>query len=689
MSSLCRSCCAAFVVMALSACGSSAPPPKAPTPAATVQAGPGPEPAPDLSPVAAPADLVVVGRLKKPSAVLDTVIRWAKLPIEWRRELAAAEPAISELVEFDAPIDLALSLDPKARSLDAQPFFVVSIGLRSVQQSLEVARRQGENVERVMPGVYRVGKSDACLVAASVGPSAARLVCGDRPQDVEALLPYVTRGLPKEDLGAADLHIEMRAEALRRRFGRQIGLVKPMARMLALRELGIDDRRFDDALADAVSGIIDELVALLQDVDRATLEVTLRADSESANAALTFDFRGASSWTVQALKDSSTRASGPSELFFRLPKDANVASWSPPPNPKRYDPIRKTLAQMADGLLTHEKVSQRVRDQLTHLVEDTLTTAAPSVYAQGEVSPAPQVSPAPGTVGSAPFGAEAQREGMRRTIGWYVVGIDAKSDVYKRYFDELSRVYNDAQLRKMLETRLHLKAKQLFSLKTRATKAPIAGGTVYELTLPGDIFESGVPAPASKPEKGGKLDKGGKPDKGGTLEKGRPLPIVLVVVPDGARTWLGLSADETLLTQKLASAKKGDAQETLASREGLAALRSARAVSGGFLTVASFTDSLRSPLTSAVMDANGVGKALEAMPNRGRTPMPYVVSVTGDGGTRVSWSLTGPRAVFEDVGALLPLMSALATGGRPPTAPPRPAPGGPPLKAAPPKPKKK
>src|SRR5262249_32380682 len=159
----------------------------------------------------------------------------------------------------------------------------------------------------------------------------------------------------------------------------------------------------------------DELASLIQDVDRATLEVTLRADSESANASLSIDFRGASSWTVQTLKDSSTRASGPSELFFRLPKDANTATWSVAPNPKRYDPIRKTLAQMADGLLAHEKVAQRVRDQLTHVVEDSLTTPASSVYAQGEVSPAPS------TAGAAPFGAEAQREGLRRTIGWYVV----------------------------------------------------------------------------------------------------------------------------------------------------------------------------------------------------------------------------------------------------------------------------
>ncbi len=54
-------------------------------------------PAPDLSPVAAPADLFVVGRLKNPAGMVDTVASWARLPVDWRGMLSKQEPGIDQV----------------------------------------------------------------------------------------------------------------------------------------------------------------------------------------------------------------------------------------------------------------------------------------------------------------------------------------------------------------------------------------------------------------------------------------------------------------------------------------------------------------------------------------------------------------------------------------------------------------
>jgi hypothetical protein len=140
-----------------------------------------------------------------------------------------------------------------------------------------------------------------------------------------------------------------------------------------------------------VNGLGDELMALVEDADRVSIDVTLKREAGVIDAAFALDFRSASSWTVQTVRDTAQRSSGPPEMFFKLPADANTATWGVPANPKRYDGIRRTLAELLDGFLSHEKVPRRARDQMVDLVEETRTTAAASVYAQGDLGDPPPV----------------------------------------------------------------------------------------------------------------------------------------------------------------------------------------------------------------------------------------------------------------------------------------------------------
>jgi hypothetical protein len=666
-------------------CGGSKPPaggpgdPAAPVP---VQSGDDLGPAPDLSAVGVPQDLIAVGRLNRPSQVIDTAAGWMKVPVDWRKEIEREAPGFEAIVDFQAPIDFAMALPPGGPQSADEPLFVVTLGLRSVQGSLEYARKRGEGVERIAPGVYRVGGSDDCVIAASVGAAPARLVCGDRGEDVQALLPYVTRGLPNENLGTSDLHMELRADALKRRFGTQLRQAK-LAVSFFLREAQLDDPRFDRPLADAAHALVDELIDAIDDADKLSLDISLRKESSSVDAAMALDFKGQKSWTVQTLLDAGSRSTTPPEMFWRLPKDANVASYGAPGNPKRFDPIRKKLGELLDGWLSHENVPRRARDQMADLLEETGTNTGASVYAQGAL-------PAPAGAAAKSSG-DQQREAIRRRLGWYVIGVDEKPEKYKAYFNKLMGIYNDPQLRKMLEKRARLKPQELPPLRSRPGRGAglAAGTTVYELTLPGKIFdEFSVPTPVMPGKKLPNL----------AVTKGKPLPIVLVVMPDGERTWLGLSADEKLLSEKLAIVKKADAGATLASREGLSALRTPKVVSGGFLTIASVTDSLESTLLGAGnSDTREIARMLNAMPHHGDTPVPYRMTVTRERGTRLAWAMSAPRPVLEDLGALIPFASQIA--GRvgssppigiavPPTAPP-PAPPEAPTVPARPKPQMK
>jgi hypothetical protein len=662
-------CFAASLVATAVACGGSEPrPPEAPGAPAPIAAGEADEgPPPDLSPVAAPPDLFGVGRLNRPGQLIDTVLSWAKLPVDWRSELGKEAPGVENVVDMNAPIDVAMALPKVARAQDLdEPLIVVSIGLKSMPGALDFAKQRAGSVKRVRPGVYRVGDSDDCVIAAAAGNPPARLVCGDRPEDIEALLPYVTRGLPRESFGNADLHFELRMEPIRTRFARELRQLK-MVLPVFLKSIAMDVLKVDRAMADGAYALADEVVALVGDTDRAVLELNAKPDSSGLESRLDLRFTGKSSWTVQTLAESVQRASVPSDSFWRLPNDATGANFGSPSNPQSYAGIRKVVGDLLDGLLEHEKVSRRVRDQVRAIVEDTATTQAPLVYARGEVPAAPAAG------GSrAPARIELDRDELVRALGWYVVGIDEKADTYKTYLNRLVAVYNDREVKKLLEKRAEMKPKELPTIRSRAPRgAGLAPGSVaFELVFPVKAFDVPIAAPPARP---------GQPRPKALPRPAppRPLSMVLIVVPDGARTWFGFSADEKTVVEKLALVRQGTPAATLASREGLGSLRAARVMSGGFGTLASVTSSLSSSLGSfsrSDYQSAEMLRRLVSMPHHGQTPMPYTLSVNTAGATTLTWALTIPRAVAEDLGALVPLAGMARHGASPALAvPPPPA----------------
>ncbi len=586
------------------------------------------EESPDLSPVPAPAELVAVARWSKPGVTADTLMAWTNLPFDWRRLLQAKEPDLAAAVALDAPLEAAVALAPDPAKRFEQPHAVFSLGLNSLSQALDFIRNKGESLRKVSAGVYVIedGGELSCAVAASVGPTPARLVCGERPADVDALLPYVTRGLPNEELGGGEIHLEVRAEPFRQAYGRQLRQLKSAGLALQLRKLQLGSPRFDRALADAAHGLADELLLLLDDLDRVSLDLNANSGTAELEFFLSATFRGSQSWSVQSTHEAAARSGVAPDLFWRLPSDVARATYGVSGDPKRFAEIRRTLAELLDGYLAYEKLPGGVRDQIVRIIEDTWISAGHTVSAEGNVDPLPDQKRNE---------ADQQRETARRELGWMLMGFEEQPARVKAYLDRLIKAYRDPQLRRFLQTRLKVEKSELPRIKVgRATGRGLApGSTVYELAVPGEAF-SHYSFDDNK------------------LIKGRPLPVYLVVMPDGAITWVAFSADRDVVYEKLALVRQGGSRATLAGRSGLGELKRERAVSGGFMTLAGL---LGPGLLGGVLpDKVDFSAALERAPHRGETPILGFSTIERTGSTtQVRVRLRVPKAVVEDAVAAL------------------------------------
>jgi len=212
-------------------CGGQAPEPTTPpTPNAfETITGPGylllaGEPTADVSPVAAPAEIVGTLRWKNPGATMAVLAGYARMPQAMVESAARAglheiiedemadlvDPkAFSELISFDVPVDVVVAVDTKGTQPDV--LMATSVGISSLRGALAAARA---GVEQVGPGVWRIGNDENmwgahCVLVAAAGRAAGRLVCGERYEHVIKLGPYIARTMATQPDPAADVTIDI------------------------------------------------------------------------------------------------------------------------------------------------------------------------------------------------------------------------------------------------------------------------------------------------------------------------------------------------------------------------------------------------------------------------------------------------------------------------------------------------
>jgi hypothetical protein len=365
-------------------CAAKPPPAAAPTapspPAALVEA----ETAPDLSPVAAPEDLVLVGRLSRPRLLVETIAGWAGMPVRLQDLLPHELRGVDAVLAWDAPIELAAVLDRRSTAKVAPPLIVLSIGLTSLPRALDLAREHGASPTRVAPSIYRVPVDDevTCALAAAVGAAPARLVCGTEWQSVEELLPYATRGLPREKLGGDDLHLELRAAPLQRRYAQEIAAVRLLTGLL-LRQGQSDSPRLDRVLTEAAYGVADELKAIATELDRFEIRARLDESNKALELGTVLSFSKDSSFTAQLFEDMGKRAAPPPAVFWALPRSAEGAGYAVGLDPKRIGTLTNVAAELLDAYLEQQKAPAGLRRRVRGVLDALPILASAEAHAGG------------------------------------------------------------------------------------------------------------------------------------------------------------------------------------------------------------------------------------------------------------------------------------------------------------------
>jgi hypothetical protein len=612
------------------ACGGAKPPTTA-APTATMGAPGAEEPPASLTPVPAPPELFAVARLANPARVADAAVRWSSLPLDWRTALAKESPGIERVLTMSEPVDFAAMLDPTSPG-EPRAFWAFAFGVASVDAAAGFFRQNGKDVSRDRGGAYRIHSSDmTCLATAALGGAPARVVCSDESKAVDALAPYMTRGLPNERFGESELHAHVSAEPFQKRYGAQLGMLRTVGVPFALRELELDHPKFDRALRDVLYGVADELIALGSDVDRLDVDAAYTPDGEGLDASVSLALTGHKSWTGDTLTRAAAYRGSPPEFFFRLPEDSMTAAYSAYSDPEHVRAAARALRELVDGFLDYEKLPDARRTPLVDALEESMASGARSAHALLPLPPARGVG-----AGSDADGQAA----LRAAVGEHLVIVDRAGDSLTRLASELVKSLSDRTFREHLTQAKLLPPGEMPTFRERGPhdKELPKGSKVFEAQIPGEALAAVTTSLLPASSGGTKAPKG---------EKGKgapPLSIVLLAVPDGPLTWFGLGTDEKDLSHRIREARAGNGA-TLALREGLGDLRTENSVSAGFMSLAGFLGQIDLPSIPR-------GAALDRLPHKGQTPIVWRLVLSADG-PRATSTARLTKGVIEDLVALM------------------------------------
>jgi hypothetical protein len=605
------------LLVALAGCGGApTPPPQAPKPP------PAPKPAPvvetaDLSPVAAPPGLFVVGRLQRPLALTDALAHWAGVPVGLRDIVPLAVKDFDAALAWEAPLELAVAVAPSGSRGMVEA--AVSVGLTSTEQALTAARREGYELKRLGPEIYGVAGPPhmSCAIAPAIGSALARLVCAHRSVELEDLLPYMTRGLPNAALGQHDLEVELRVEPLRQRFASEIGSARLFAGFL-VRELQLDAPRFDTALSDTAYALADELVALVHDVDLVHLEATVNEERRELDADLSLTFGDHKSWTVSAVADRAKHEGAAPEKFFAQPSDATSGGYYYAHDPALYERMSAGLVELADAYLEHAKVAKPARERVARLIQTYFRWDGAGVTASGTDT------------------VEASKKGEKSgTSDWMVLRADDPPPTLKGLLADLAGILADREARSFAARTFKVEDKELPSGRLVPLTGPgiPAGTRALMLKTPTDLG----------PLFGRSFGLSDKPANPHSSER------AFTVVMSGPSAVIASAESTKVLAARLGQALSGKGL-TLATRSELEPLRAMRANWGAFSTLMALLGSLGHELG----DPNQIGASL---PHHGQVPMFLDFEVEPPTGASARWRLTVPASVFEDLTGLAPLLA--------------------------------
>jgi len=579
--------------------------------------------------VPAPADLVVVGRLRSPDAFAKTVSQWLNLPFSPKALLDKQFPAFRDLVRLDAPVEVAAGLDPAAIT-SPKLGVALSVGLTDYAAALERLRSKGMVLERVSKHMQFVALGDKlkCVVARANGVASARLVCSDTREKLDALAPYMSTALSTQELGDHDLVVRGFAQPFKDRFGKQVQWAKSMVPGLVA-QLRQGDDRLDAAISDAVYAVATELVAVVPDVDGVELRLSAASQTNSLDLSLGVLFKSQNSWVARTVASRGGDSAPAPASFWRLPADVEAAFYSAASkSSERWTPLLNGAVELAGSGLVHLGAASKVFDELLQSVRGVGEEQGATVYAFG--SAAPQKS---AKTSDAP--------------AYYLAGIEQPADSRTDLVERLVAAYNDKTWRAAAAKRLDAPA--LTKLPpARALPAPAslglpAGARLHQLHVPAQTLElitQQLEADGSKDTpKSSKKTGAGRSD----------VKWSIIALRDGERSWVAWGPDEALIAAKLRAVLSGADDQVLGANPALQRFRTEPAAVAGFVTVVNAL----SRASSLILGPNGampVDQMRLVMPNQGRAPVRLGLDAETSGPQ--AWLTVGvPAQAMEDVAA--------------------------------------
>lgn len=589
----------------LAGCGGpkQAPPAKAPAAAASVRVA-----TEELSPINAPEDLFLVGRLRSLDDWFDEVNRWSGVPVDVRTLLDRYTGGMLRTVRLEGPLEFAALADPDVRRL-LEPDWVVAVGLRSAEQLVSAIRGHGGDVVSGPNGLVYT-HFDArllCAVAPALGPSHAKLVCGPDRDAIDALLPYATRGIQRYAFGDSDLELTLLGDPLERLYAVELRQLAALGK-LASRQFLSGDPAFDQALASSIEAVVEEATFLVEDTREVALRVSLPRGQSPLNVELFSEFSATRSWLVEAAIDVASRAGSAPADFFTLPADATSAWFNNPMSAAHFEPLRAALHEVVGGGLSYLGLSDGAR-QLWLDVWDGVVQPLRAVGAAGEIPEQPS--------------AAAER-------AWHVWKIDKAPEAVTTTLRAFVKALANKESRRRLESLLSpfgFSADDLPTAKERAAMAPAPrGARTFELEIPAHLFQS----------------LRSKVDRAASAPATTTQRWFVVVVPDEDETWVASDTDEARAMRRVQSLLRGEAS-TLAGRPELEPLKQGRYAGGGFFTLTSL---------QGAFQADGGTPDFGSLPNGGKSPILFWWSAERSPTASITAELAVPGAALRDVSRL-------------------------------------
>jgi hypothetical protein len=495
-------------------------------------------------------------------------------------------PAVADVVDLDQPTDIAFFGEGGDR-------FAVAVRVQPraaprLQQMFKLAPHRGMlRIEEILVDVLDVeGGLPACAFVEDDDDDGVRAVCASDEELLDTAGVYLARTQART-AQRGDVRVEIDFSSLLPALQRQQKDDPPKNNA---EEIG--QRMAKDLLADIGR------VGLVGSWGKNDIEAEVEVGFPRLNSAL--------SLAMVARPQTSTL---PSASFLRLPRDASLAFYAHGDG-RALAPLRELLIGAVRDTLIEDGFDADLVKTFDDKASALFFTGGPLVAAMG-------MDRSRAESAMAAWGKDAKkgREGAFRALrAWTVLSVEEPPERWVNGLEELVKLGDELDRRK----------------KGGAGKGGAAGTSApsADPKKPNKSRERmtvvEVAPPKVLPKGTLHLELRRRP-----LEKDAPPPHTqhLYVVPDGARTWIGLGEEEGELLARLRATLEGAPARTIASMPEIEWTRTAGATAGGFVTVAGwellFSDDERD---ADLAKAQETLSRLGALPSRGETVIPWLVT---------------------------------------------------------------